>query len=456
MVVLVVGESLVDVVVPHGSTGQAAVVRRPGGSPMNVAVGLARLAVPTRLVTRLGDDDDGRLVREHLASSHVALAPGAVDPATTTGVATAHLDADGVASYDFAVTWDLPPTPLPEDCRALHVGSIGAGVHPGRDTVVALAAEAHRDGLPVSFDPNARPAFTPDADVAWQDVLELASLCDLVKLSDEDAAFLQPGREVLDVARAVLERGPALVVVTGGGGVATAVTRSGVVVVAESRKVEVADTVGAGDSFMAALVAATLPDDARALHVGSIGAGVRPGRDAVVALASEAHAAGLPVSFDPNARPAFTPDAAVAWQDVLDLAALCDLVKLSDEDARFFQPGREVVDVAHAVLERGPALVVVTGGGGVATAVSRTGVVVVAESREVEVADTVGAGDSFMAALVAATLPDRVSGAWAEGPTHSQVAEYLSAAHAAAAVTVTRRGADPPRLSELPAGWPRV
>ncbi len=306
MVVLVVGEALVDVVV----TPQGESVRRPGGSPMNVAVGLARLQVPTRLVTRLGDDADGLLVREHLAASHVALAEGAADPSVATGVAVAHLDAQGVATYEFRVTWDLPPTPLPDDCRAVHVGSIGAGV--------------------------------------------------------------------------------------------------------------------------------------------------RPGRDAVVALATAAHAAGLPVSFDPNARPAFTPDAEVAWQDVLDLAGLCDLVKLSDEDAAFFQPGREVLDVAHAVLEQGPALVVVTGGGGVATAVSRTGVVVVAESRKVEVADTVGAGDSFMAALVAATLPDRAAGAWVEGPTHSHVAEYLSAAHAAAAVTVTRRGADPPRLDELPAGWPRV
>ena len=65
MVVLVVGESLVDVVVP--TSGET--VRRPGGSPMNVAVGLARLEVPTRLVTRLGDDADGRLVREHLAAA---------------------------------------------------------------------------------------------------------------------------------------------------------------------------------------------------------------------------------------------------------------------------------------------------------------------------------------------------------------------------------------------------
>lgn len=306
MVVLVVGESLVDVVVPL----RGDVVRRPGGSPMNVAVGLARLEVPTRLVTRLGDDADGRLVREHLAGSRVDLADGSLDPDASTGVATAHLDADGVATYDFSVVWDLPPTPLPADCRALHLGSIGAAL--------------------------------------------------------------------------------------------------------------------------------------------------RPGRDAVLALAQEAHAAGLPVSFDPNARPAFTPDAAAAWSDVLELAALCDLVKLSDEDARFFQPGVPVLDVARALLAAGPALVVVTGGGGEATAVTRAGVVVVAESREVEVADTVGAGDSFMAALVAATLPDRSAGAWVEGPTHAMVAEYLSAAHAAAAVTVTRRGADPPRLAELPPGWPRV
>lgn len=267
MVVLVVGESLVDVVVPAGGDASEG-VRRPGGSPMNVAVGLARLEVPTRLVTRLGDDEDGRLVREHLTASHVDLAPGTVDPATSTGVATARLDGAGVATYDFEVTWDLPPTPLPEDCRALHVGSIGAGVRPGRDAVVALAAQAHEAGLPVSFDPNARPAFTPDADQAWRDVLELAALCDLVKLSDEDAEFLQPGRDLLELAHALLGTGPALVVVTGGGGVATAVTRAGEVVVAESRNVGVADTVGAGDSFMAALVAATLPDRAAGLWAG--------------------------------------------------------------------------------------------------------------------------------------------------------------------------------------------
>ena len=109
---MVIGESLVDIVVPaDGGPRHNAL----GGSCLNVAVGLARLDVPTTLVTRVGDDDLGSLIVEHLRASDVALSEGSVVPGGKTSTATAHLDAQQAATYDFDLTWDLPPQGLPAD-----------------------------------------------------------------------------------------------------------------------------------------------------------------------------------------------------------------------------------------------------------------------------------------------------------------------------------------------------
>ena len=247
---LVAGEALVDIVVPSSGTPEHA----PGGSPLNVAVGLARLDFPTTLVTQVGDDDFGRLVAQHLEASGVRLAEDAVVPGSPTSTATATLDEQGAASYSFDLRWALPPRPVPPGTTALHVGSLGAALRPGRASVVALAEQAAEQGLLVSFDPNARPAVTSDARAAWRDVEEVASLAAVVKLSDEDLEFLQPGDDPLEVARSLLAGRTRLVVVTCGGVKAVAVSGEGAVEVA-SRRTAVVDTVGAGDSFMAALLA---------------------------------------------------------------------------------------------------------------------------------------------------------------------------------------------------------
>ena len=245
----VVGEALVDVVVP--STGEQQ--RAPGGSPLNVAVGLSRLGIDTVLLTELGDDESGRLVVEHLRSSDVALDEGSVVPGRATSTATATLDEHGAASYAFDVRWTLTPRTLPSGATALHVGSLGTALRPGRDSVLDLVAQAGRAGLLVTLDPNARPTLTPDARQAWRDVLEVAAAADIVKLSDEDAAFLQPGAPVEQVAADLLGPRTRLVVVTGGGTGAYAVSAAGFAQV-HSRAIHVVDTVGAGDSFMAALL----------------------------------------------------------------------------------------------------------------------------------------------------------------------------------------------------------
>jgi fructokinase len=258
---VVAGEALVDIVVPvQGTTEEA-----PGGSPLNVAVGLSRLGVDTILLTELGDDERGELVAEHVRDAGVVLHEGSVVPGRSTSTATAYLDVHQAATYDFDLAWTLQKRPLPAQATGLHVGSLGVVLRPGRDTVAALVAEAAERDLLVTFDPNARPALTADVEQAWRDVREIAASARLVKMSDEDVRFLQPGRSHADVAGELLASGTDLVVVTGGGKGAEAYTRSESVAV-PSRSTRVIDTVGAGDSFMSALVALALQHGLDNLH----------------------------------------------------------------------------------------------------------------------------------------------------------------------------------------------
>lgn len=247
---LVAGEALVDIVVPSAGEPENA----PGGSPLNVAVGLARLGVDTTLLTQVGDDELGRLIRTHVLDSDVELHEASVVPGHATSTATAHIDHTGAASYVFDLHWTLEPQVLPEGATAVHVGSIGAALRPGRDSVLSLVQEASRRGLLVTFDPNARPAFTPDAEEAWRDVREVAAAADLVKMSDEDLHFLRPGMTAEEMAAQLLGGATRMLVVTFGGDKAVAFSGTATAAV-PSRQAQVVDTVGAGDSFMAALLA---------------------------------------------------------------------------------------------------------------------------------------------------------------------------------------------------------
>jgi fructokinase len=249
---VVAGESLVDIVVPaDGSDRHHAV----GGSCLNVAVGLSRLDVPTLLVTRIGDDRLGDLVVEHVKASGVTLSPGSVVPGGTTSTATAHLDEQRAATYDFEIDWDLPRQALPPGSVGVHVGSLGSTLRPGRDAVVDLVRQAAGASVFVSYDPNIRPFFLDDAEAAWQDVREIADGARLVKLSDEDLRLLRPDGDESELCRDLLggER-TELVVLTRGAGGAQAF-RDGATLDVTVPPTEVVDSVGAGDSFMAAMLA---------------------------------------------------------------------------------------------------------------------------------------------------------------------------------------------------------
>lgn len=257
---VVVGEALVDIVVPEAGEVSHAV----GGSPMNVAVGLARLDVPSLLITRIGDDEHGRWVADHVRGSGAQLTESSVVPASRTSTATARLDAENAATYEFDLVWDLDHHTLP-DARALHVGSLGASLLPGRHAVTDLVRQANEAELLVSYDPNIRPAFVTDAAETWREVVELGARCRLVKISDEDLETLRPGRSVESLARELLAGSETeLVIVTHGPHGASAYAE-GLSTMVPAPRVDVVDTVGAGDSFMAAALAILsdwdLPED---------------------------------------------------------------------------------------------------------------------------------------------------------------------------------------------------
>jgi fructokinase len=245
--VLVIGEALVDIVSAPGQTP----VEHAGGSPANVALGLGRLGVTTQLLTRIGDDDRGRMILRHLEASGVRLVDGSVT-AEPTSTATAYLDPDGVASYEFNLVWSLPPNAATSTARAVHTGSIAATLPPGGDHLLQLIEEIGHRSL-ISYDPNARPALMGDPRTALERIERFVRGADVVKVSDEDLEWLLPGVDPLQVAETWRASGPALVVVTRGGDGAVGVLASGVVEVAAPRIV-VADTVGAGDALMAGLL----------------------------------------------------------------------------------------------------------------------------------------------------------------------------------------------------------
>lgn len=239
---LVVGECVADIVrLPD----QAARVH-PGGSPANVAYGLARLGHHAVLLTQLGPDGNGRLIREHLASGGVDVR---TDGSTTpTPSAAVTLDGAGQASYAFDVSWTLAPVAVEPAPVHVHTGSIGAVVEPGSTTVLDIVRAA-RATATVSYDPNVRPALMGDHAAAVHRVEECVGLSDLVKASDEDLEWLYPGEAPERVAAHWLGRGPAVVLVTRGGAGALAVLPGGRIAV-QAPAVDVVDTVGAGDAFM--------------------------------------------------------------------------------------------------------------------------------------------------------------------------------------------------------------
>jgi fructokinase len=254
--IVVCGEALIDIIRADDGRLQTT----PGGGPFNTARALARLGVPTSFLGHLSNDGFGRTLADQLADDGADLSLISFGPEPTT-LALAQVDGDGLAAYQFFIdgtsapnlTSAMVPTALAREIHALHIGTLGLVLEPMATTLTELALRECRRRL-VMVDPNIRPALI-STDGSYR--IRLDSLMEqstIVKASDSDLAWLFPELGPEEAAQRILARGARLVVVTLGDEGAIGVG-AGVRVHVGAPRVEVVDTIGAGDAFGAALLA---------------------------------------------------------------------------------------------------------------------------------------------------------------------------------------------------------
>lgn len=244
---LVVGEALIDIV---GHQGQV-LGEHVGGSPLNVAVGLALLGRQVEFLTWIGADRPGRRIADYLHDGGVHLAAGSAG-ASRTATAHAELDDNGAATYTFDIDWRISPDVDPAAPRVLHTGSIATALMPGASGVVALV-DKHKSTATITFDPNIRSAFYENPEQALASVEDVVARADVVKASDEDMCWLAPDSTPEELAARWLTLGPAIVAVTFGPDGSYAICTDGAQRI-PAFPAEVVDTVGAGDAFMTGLI----------------------------------------------------------------------------------------------------------------------------------------------------------------------------------------------------------
>lgn len=253
---VVCGEALYDLFAEEAGDGAFRFDARPGGSPMNVAIGLARLGCDVAFAGGVSRDFLGEALVALLAREGVSTELCQRLDAPTT-LSLVGRDAAGHPSYAFrgegaADRMTVQAPDLPDAARALHLGSYSAVVEPVGSALLALARREAGRRI-VSYDANVRPGVEPDMDIWRRRFDALLPTLDILKMSDEDFSLLFGGADEATLAASWLSRGPALVVVTCGARGARAYGSCGAAQIAAS-PVEAVDTVGAGDSFMAALL----------------------------------------------------------------------------------------------------------------------------------------------------------------------------------------------------------
>lgn len=257
--ILVCGEALFDVFSENSSGPSIPFNAVIGGSPFNVAVGLARLEAQVGFFGGISNDTLGQRLVAQLEKEGVDTSTVHRSNALTT-LSLVQKDANGVPAYTFygegaadrmVTVEDLPD--LTSSPSFIHVGSYTALVKPVSDSLKALIAR-HKNSSLISFDPNIRPTVEPDMDLWRENTEELARSADLIKVSDEDLSLIHPDKDPAEIARKWITGGSKLVVVTRGGEGATGFTADHEIAIT-GRKVDVIDTVGAGDTFQATLLA---------------------------------------------------------------------------------------------------------------------------------------------------------------------------------------------------------
>ncbi|WP_353628451.1 carbohydrate kinase (plasmid) [Sulfitobacter sp. TCYB15] len=258
--ILCCGEALIDMIPAPTLAGPEGFVPHVGGAIFNTAIALGRLGIPTGMLTGLSTDMFGIQLAAALKASHVDTSRAVVSNRPTT-LAFVQLNG-GQATYNFVDEGSagrmLTPVDMPTlttDVSALYLGGISLACEPSADAYIALlkAEGAHR---PVMIDPNIRPGLVDNIPAYRSRLKGAIGLADLVKVSDEDLEWLVPGPSSLkSKATALLELGPDAVILTRGAEGATGYLKSGAEVQIPAVRAKVIDTVGAGDTFNAGILA---------------------------------------------------------------------------------------------------------------------------------------------------------------------------------------------------------
>jgi fructokinase len=256
--VAVIGEALVDLV-PNGPDGGYRA--SPGGSPFNVAVGLARLGNRTSLMARFAHDRYGRMLRAAATAERIDLAAAAQASERTT-LAIASMDETGSVAYDFdadgTADWQWTAAELSRlrpDTEVLHFGSIASWTPPGSERIAERVVTTRAcGGVLISYDPNVRPVLLGARGRGVELVERSVRYAHVVKASREDLECLYPDLAADDVGARWSGLGPGVVVVTDGAHGASAYRETRPPLHRPGRRVAVVDTIGAGDAFTAGLL----------------------------------------------------------------------------------------------------------------------------------------------------------------------------------------------------------
>jgi fructokinase len=258
--ILCCGEALIDMIPTPTKAGPDGFVPHAGGAVFNTAIALGRLGAQVGMLSGLSSDMFGRQLVDGLKASHVDVSHLVVSDRPTT-LAFVRL-VGGHATYDFydensagrmITPEDMPA--LSSEVSALYFGGISLACEPGADAYAELLAR-NAEGRAVMIDPNIRPGFIKDIERYRQRLDRMLALSDIVKVSDEDLNWINPAPLSLrDKVGELLKKGPSVVILTRGGEGATGYLANGEEVQVPAVKAEIVDTVGAGDTFNAGVLA---------------------------------------------------------------------------------------------------------------------------------------------------------------------------------------------------------
>ncbi|GAA2431822.1 carbohydrate kinase [Streptomyces macrosporus] len=257
--IVVAGEALIDLVPAGPATDELpALLPKRGGGPYNTAVALGRLGSPVAFCSRLSTDHFGTALLRGLTADGVdtSLVQRGPEP---TMLAVAHIGADGSAEYGFHAEGTADrlfrlPDALPDTARAVSFGTCSLVLEPGAGAYEELMRREFRRGLFTALDPNIRPGLIADPDAYRARFRSWLPFVSLLKLSEEDAAWLARSDDLPGAARQWLAAGAHAVVLTRGGAGLTVLTRDGLELSVPGVRVDVVDTIGAGDTVNAALL----------------------------------------------------------------------------------------------------------------------------------------------------------------------------------------------------------